>query len=54
MDCQIKSDMTHERSYLGCQVASLEGELGIYAGGGKGEDQGTTVEFYSVAKNAKN
>ena len=24
-----KSDMIHERSYLGCQVASLEGELGI-------------------------
>ena len=47
-----KSDMIHERSYLGCQVASLEGELGIYAGGGKGEDEGTTVEFYSVAKDS--
>ena len=45
--------MTHERVNLGCQVASLEGELGIYAGGGTGRDEiWKTVEFFSVAKNS--
>ena len=48
-----KSDMIHERSYLGCLLASLEGELGIYAAGGRGRDENwKTVEFYSVTKDS--
>ena len=46
-----KSDTIYERNHPGCQVASLDGELGIYAGGGTGRDDiWKTVEFYSVAK----
>ena len=48
-----KSDTLYERDHPGCQVASLEGELGIYAGGGVGRDDlWKTVEFYSVAKDS--
>ena len=48
-----KSDTIYERDHPGCQVASLEGELGIYACGGTGRDDiWKTVEFYSVAKDS--
>ena len=48
-----KTNTIYERFLLGCQVATFEGEEGIYAGGGKGRDDvWNTVEFYSVAKDA--
>ena len=46
-----KTDTIYERFLLGCQVATFEGEEGIFAGGGKGRDEvWNTVEFYSVAE----
>ena len=46
-----KADTIHERYLLACQVARLEGEVGIYAGGGIGsEDVWSSVEFYSTAR----
>jgi len=46
-----RRDTIYERFLFGCQVATFEGEEGIYAGGGKGRDEvWNTVEFYSVAE----
>ena len=46
-----KADTIHERYLLACQVARLEGEVGIYAGGGIGsEDVWGSVEFYSTSR----
>lgn len=48
-----KSDTIYDRADPACLLASLEGELGIYAAGGIGDDNiWKTVEFYSVTKDS--